>query len=204
MKFLIFISVWAFGLFNGLNQDNWELRRNENGIAVYTRKLSDASFKQIKVECELPGTTSQLVNVLKDVVHHPNWVYATQKSTLLKKKTDNNYIYYTETDMPWPVTDRDLVAEAIIYPVTKSGQLRMEIKSIPDYLPVKKGFIRIPYSVAVWEISPLPGNKLKINYTFSVNPGGSVPAWLVNASVATGPYNTFMKLRDILRKSQVK
>lgn len=201
MMFLVLISVWVFSFVNYPDQEKWELRRNENGIAIYSRKLSDASFKQIKVECELPGTTSQLVQVLKDVPHHPDWVYSTSKATLIKKKTENNYIYLTETDMPWPVADRDLVVETIIHPVVK-GNLRVEVKSLPDYIPVNKNFIRIPYSEATWDISPLPDNKLKIIYTFSINPGGSIPAWLVNATVVTGPYNTFMKLREILSKNQ--
>ncbi|QMU27760.1 START domain-containing protein [Adhaeribacter radiodurans] len=201
MTFLVLISVWVFSLISYPDQEKWELRRNENGIAIYSRKLSDASFKQIKVECELPGTTSQLVQVLRDVPHHPDWVYATSKATLIKKKTENNFIYLTETDMPWPVTDRDLVVETIIYPIVK-GNLHIEVKSLPDYVPINKNFIRIPYSEATWDIFPLPDNKLKITYTFSINPGGSIPSWLVNASVVTGPYNTFMKLREILSKNQ--
>ncbi|PSR52732.1 hypothetical protein AHMF7605_03930 [Adhaeribacter arboris] len=202
MTFLIFISVWVLSFINDSDQGNWELRRNENGIAIYSRKLTDVSFKQIKVECELPGTTSQLLKILRDVPHHPDWVYATAKASLIKKKNENNYIYLTETDMPWPVADRDLVAETIIYPITKAGHLYVEVKSLPEYVPVNKDFIRIPFSEATWDIFPLPGNKLKITYTFSINPGGAIPTWLVNATVVTGPYNTFMKLRKILNESQ--
>ena len=202
MKLLIFISILLISFIEKEDPGNWELRRNENGIAIYSQKQSNNSFKQIKVECELPGTTNQLISVIKDVPHHRDWVYASTKATILKKNTENNFIYHTETDMPWPVTDRDLVAETIIYPVTRNGQLRVEVKSRPDYLPVKKGFVRVPYSLAIWEVLQLPGNKLKVTYTFSIDPAGAIPHWLLNATITTGPYNTFMKLREILRKKQ--
>lgn len=181
-----------------LAQDNWELKKNEKGIAVYSRNLTNETYKQIKVICELPGTTDNLIKTIRDVAHYKDWAYLNRKTELLKKKTDNNFIYHTETDMPWPLTDRDMVIETTILPDKENDLLRIEVKSIPDYVPQKVNLVRIQYSLAVWEVKPLPNNKLKVEYTLSVDPGGSVPAWLVNATVATGPYNTFVKLREKL------
>ena len=203
MQFLVFTLVYILGMATTFPQNNWELRRNENGIAVYSRKVADVSFKEIKVECELPGTPAQLVRVIKDVAHHPDWVYGVKKATLLKKKSDADFIYHTESDMPWPVTDRDLVAESKVHPVSNNGLVTIEVHSLKDYLPAKIGYVRVPYSEASWEIVPLPNNKIKITYLFRVDPGGTIPAWLVNATIATGPYNSFVKLREILRKNSL-
>src|SRR5687768_5292809 len=187
MRLLVFTWICLFKFNFCFGQDNWELRRNENGIAVYSRKVGDVSFKEIKVECELRGTPAQLIRIIKDVPHHPDWVYGVKKANILKKKSENNFIYHTESDMPWPVTDRDLVAENTIHPVAKTGRVTMEIHSLKDYLPQNKGFVRVPYSEASWDILPVPGNKIKITYIFRVDPGGAIPAWLVNATIATGP-----------------
>ncbi|QNF33946.1 hypothetical protein HUW51_14890 [Adhaeribacter swui] len=204
MRLLVFIWVCLFKLSFCLGQDAWELRRNENGIAVYSRKVADASFKEIKVECALPGTPAQLIRIIKDVPHHSDWVYGVKKASILKKKSDYNFIYHTESDMPWPVTDRDLVAENTIHPMDKNGRVTIEIHSLKDYLPETKGFVRVPYSAASWDILPLPENKIKVTYIFRVNPGGAIPAWLVNATIAAGPYNSFMKLREILESGKYK
>ncbi|RDC63959.1 START domain-containing protein [Adhaeribacter pallidiroseus] len=203
MPFLIFIFVYIIKIASTFPQNNWELRRNENEIAVYSRKVTNVSFKEIKVECELRGTPAQLVRIIKDVAHHPDWVYGVKKATVLKKKSDTNFIYHTESDMPWPVTDRDLVAENKIHSVAENGQVTIEVHSLKDYLPEKQGYVRVPYSEASWDILPLPNNKTKITYIFRVDPGGAIPAWLVNATIATGPYNSFMKLREILNKSNL-
>ncbi|WP_205503102.1 START domain-containing protein [Rufibacter psychrotolerans] len=179
-------------------QERWELRKDTDGIAVYTKDLANDAYKQIKVVCELPGTPQLLVNLLKDVERHQDWVYLNRKTRLLKKLSDNRLVYYTEADLPWPLTDRDMVVEAVFFPVQAHKPARVEVKSVTGYLPRQTGFVRIPTSLAVWEITPVTDRKVKVEYTFSVNPGGTVPAWLVNLTVATGPHKTFQNLRQIL------
>ncbi|WP_183906849.1 START domain-containing protein [Rufibacter immobilis] len=181
-------------------QEKWDLRKDTDGIAVYTRNLAQAAVKEIKVICELPGTTAQLVNMLKDVERHQNWVYLNRKTQLLQKKNPNRLVYYTEADLPWPLTDRDMVVEAVFSPISQNQQARVEVRSVSGYVPEKEDFVRIPSSLAVWEISTVAKDRIKVVYTFSVNPGGSVPAWLVNATVATGPHKTFQNLRKLLQK----
>lgn len=102
--------------------------------------------------------------------------------------------------MPWPVTDRDLVAGNFIHPPAKNGRVTIEVHSLKDYLPESKGYVRIPFSEATWDILPIAGDKIKITCIFRVDPGGAIPAWLVNATIATGPYNSFMKLCEILNQ----
>ncbi|WP_207430923.1 START domain-containing protein [Sabulibacter ruber] len=196
--FLLFLLAGILFSFPLRAQEQWELRKNTDGIAVYTKDLANQSFKQIRVVCELPGTPALLVNLLKEVEHHSDWVYLNRETKLLKRRSDNRLVYYTEADMPWPLTDRDMVVEAVFSPVVKNQPTRVEVKSVSGYLPEQTDFVRIPSSVATWEITPVSDKKIKVDYTFSVNPGGSVPPWLVNLTVATGPHKTFQKLREIL------
>jgi type II secretory pathway pseudopilin PulG len=199
---LAFLLV-IVGTLIGQAQDKWELKKNEDGIAVYTRQLATGKLKEIRVVCELEATLPQLTSVLQDVNNHKTWVYSTRKSNLVKKINSQTLIYYSESDMPWPVTDRDLVVELFINPEPQNQQYIIQAKGIPDYLPPKPGLVRVPYSLALWKITPVAG-KLKVDYTFSVDPGGSVPAWLVNTTAAIGPFNSFVKLREILKSRNAK
>jgi hypothetical protein len=201
---LIVFFLWV-GFQNPLKaQEKWKLEKNEDGIAVYTRKTADLPIKQIKVVCELPGTPGQLVKVLKNVEHHSDWVYLNRKTVLLKQKDPNTFVYYTEADMPWPLTDRDMVAETKVFPPSKNKTVRVEVTGLPTYLPKKEHLIRIPYSLAIWEITPVAADRIKVEYTFSVDPGGSIPAWMVNATLATGPSITFSQLRELLANKQLQ
>ena len=202
LKFLIITALTCLPFSYVLAQDNWELKKNEDGIAVYSRGIANEKLKEIRVVCELPGTTAQLKEILQNVTGHSRWVYLTKKTNLVKKVNDRTLIYYSASDMPWPVTDRDLIVELTITEVPASGNLSIRAKSVSDYLPPTKGYVRVPHSLATWEVVPLPNNKLKIDYTFRVDPGGDIPAWMVNAAATTGPYNTFVKLRELLAAKQ--
>ncbi|WP_051359795.1 START domain-containing protein [Adhaeribacter aquaticus] len=199
----VFLGLFALGIcLSGYAQEKWELRKDENGIRVYSRKLQGNGFKELKVLCELPGTTQKLMGVLKDVDNQKNWVYSVRSSHVLKKKSENNIIYYTQADMPWPISDRDFVTELTFEedPVTK--KLHIESRGLPGFLGPKPGYVRVPDALAIWEVTPVAGDRLQVEYTFRVNPGGSLPAWLVNLASSTGPYYTFQNLREILQNKK--
>src|SRR5476649_2241360 len=67
-------------------QEKWELKKNEDGIAVYTRKLNNERYREIKVICEFKATAARLTKILQDVDHHSDWVYNTKDSHLVKRK----------------------------------------------------------------------------------------------------------------------
>jgi hypothetical protein len=203
VRILFLITLLWVSVFTSYAQDHWELKKNENGIAVYTRGIANEKLKEIRVVCELPGTTAKLISILQNVSGHPNWVYLSEKATLVKRLNHNSLVYYTITDMPWPVTDRDLVVEFTYNQVPGTKNIAIRAESTSGYVPPKKGFVRVPYSLATWEVIPLK-DKIKVDYVFRVNPGGAIPAWLVNIAATTGPYNTFVKLREIMSGDQAE
>lgn len=183
-------------------QDTWELKKDENGIKVYTRRLADEKLKEIKVVTELPGTPAQLVAVILDVPNHKNWVYGIQETRLLKKVNDYTIIYYNVADLPWPVSDRDMVLQLTVSKDPKTQYTSIKSKSLQDYMPPQKGKVRVPYSTASWKIVPLTEKSILAEYTFSVNPGGSLPAWVVNSVVTSGPLHSFTELRKVMAQQQ--
>lgn len=192
--------VLFLGFSQAFGQGKWELRRDENGIQVFTRKAAKGNIKELRVLCELDATETQLISTLVDIDGYNSWVYSNKKSTIIKMVGPGNIIYYTQSHLPWPIKDRDLIVELNI--ASSANGLNIQAKSLPDYLPRNNDYIRVPYSLAVWRVTPEAANKLKVDYTFSVDPGGSIPVWLVNATMTIGPYNSFLKLKQMLKTEQ--
>jgi len=198
MKKIPFLFILVlFGLSTAIAQGKWELKKSDNGIEVYTRKAANGNLKELRVICELNATKAELISTLQNIDNYNSWVFCNKKSEILKTENPEKIIYYTQTHLPWPLKDRDLIVELNINP-TPDG-FNAFVKSIPDYLPKENNYIRVPYSLAQWHVTQAPENMLKVDYTFSIDPGGSIPSWLVNATLAIGPYNSFMKLREILK-----
>jgi len=196
-KVLLLTALLCIGFSPVIAQGKWDLKKNENGIQVFTRKAAKGNIKELRVVCELDATKAQLINTLENIADYNSWVYSNKKSTILKMITPQNIIYYTQSHLPWPIKDRDLVVELTISPTP--DVLNVQAKSLPDYLPKENNYIRVPYSLAQWKVTQAADNKLKVDYTFSIDPGGSIPSWIVNATLTIGPYNSFVKLRDILK-----
>ncbi len=180
------------------SQEKWELKKDENDIAVYTRRLNNEKYKEIRVLCEFKAPVEKLINILQDVNHHKDWVYKTTKSWLISRKNADTLFYYSEISLPWPASNRDAVVQLAVANDTLNKKTIITVTSMPGLIPEKPNLVRVPYSLGQYFITSLPGNHIKIDYTLSVSPGGSLPAWLVNYTATIGPYNTFMSLKKLV------
>ena len=176
-------------------QDDWHLKRDEDGIRVFTRNDDSSSYKCIKVECTVKATPSQLVALLMDMNKQPDWVYGSKSAEVLKAVKSNEFIFHSEVDVPWPCSDRDYIAHITINQASPQ-LLTIDSHSEPDLLPAKDGVVRVRKSRAHWDVTIVEKDLLKIVYTVSFDPAGVVPAWLTNMFVTKGPFQTFQKLKD--------
>jgi len=184
----------------GQTQSGWQLSKEKNGIKIYTKKADSSSFKAIKVECVFEGTWERLAAILMDIKLQEQWVYRSKKAYAIKKISENEILYYTETSLPWPISHRDAVVRMKLYYDPASKMNRVLSVNEPKVLPEKKGLIRIQHYKATWEVKPVEKNKIAITYFLEVDPAGSLPAWVVNMFITTGPYETFAKLAELLKK----
>lgn len=176
-------------------QGDWQLKRNEDGIKVFTRNDDSTSFKCIRVECTVNATPSQLVALLMDMNRQPDWVYGSKSAEVLKTIKPNEFVFHSEVEVPWPCSDRDYIAHIVINQA--SPQLvTIDSRSEPDLLPLRDGVVRVKKSRAHWDVTTVEKNVVKILYTVSFDPSGAVPAWLTNMFVTKGPFLTFQKLKD--------
>jgi len=196
--FIILLLLWGPGLLRA--QEGWRLKTDRDGIAVYTRLFPESKFKAIKVDVEVDATLTQLVAIILDVNTGADWVYSTKSSVLLKQVSPSELYYYSEVSIPWPASNRDFIAQlkAVQDPHTKVVTIYGPV--FPDYLPEKKDIVRVRHSEGKWVITPVGSHRVKVEYTLRADPGGDLPAWLVNMFVTKGPYESFKKLKEQLKK----
>ncbi|HTD98176.1 MAG TPA: START domain-containing protein [Mucilaginibacter sp.] len=181
-------------------QTEWKLKNEKNGIKVYSSLVSDSKFKAIKVECELNATASQLVEVLLDIKACPDWVDHTRSCTLIKQVSPSELYYYSEINIPWPAENRDFVAHLIVNQNPDTKVVTVDGPAVPGFVPVKDGIVRVHSSKGLWIITPVKKGLVKVVYTLQVDPGGNIPAWIVNLLATQGPMKSFEGLIQQLKK----
>ena len=191
MIITLILSLISSGL---TAQTDWKLRRDEDGIKVFSANAENSEFKIIRVECIIKSSFSQLIAFLLDVEQQHEWIYNNKSTSLLKRVKDNEVISYSEYSIPWPCCNRDYISHITINQQTPQ-LVTIDSKAEPDLLPLKHGKVRVKKSVAHWDVTAMSNDLLKIVYTVNCDPAGAIPAWLTNMFVAKGPFQTFQKLR---------
>lgn len=178
----------------------WELKTQEEGIKVYTRPVENSAIKAIKVECTVEASLSQLTAVLLDIPASDEWVYATKYCRVQKMLSPNEFIYHSEIEVPWPVSNRDFIVRVKLEQ-DSSKTLTVSGENLPQYLDEQEGVVRILHTVSHWAATPR-GNVVDIVFTLHVDPGGLIPAWLINLFATRGPLETFRNLRSQVKKAE--
>ena len=189
----LFIVINAASAFA---QDEWVLKKEKDGIKISARPSQFSKFNDLKIETDLTGNVSQLAAILLNVEKYPEWAYATKSCTLIKKISNEEVIYYSEIDVPWPGTNRDFYADFKVMLDSSSHSLKVVSSGLKDYQPEKKNLVRIPMSKGTWNITTISNKLIHMEYILQVNPGGSVPAWILNMFATKGPMETFQNLKQ--------
>jgi hypothetical protein len=195
MKTLCVCLFLLPGFLPGSDKNAWTLKKERDGMIIYNRHSEISKFNDIRVDIDVPGTVEQLAAILLDVDKYTDWVYATKSSTTMRKVSDNEVIYYSEIGTPWPATNRDFYADMKVNYNLAARSLNIVSMGMKDYQPEKKDLVRIPWSRGSWTVTTETGNRIHIQYILQADPGGSIPAWILNTFATKAPMETFSNLK---------
>jgi hypothetical protein len=196
--FMILFCLVATEVYSQSNE--CDLKRDKDGVKVYTCKSDYDKFKSLKAEFVLENTSiEKLEAFLRDVSNYPTWQYNMTEAKVLAWKDANELIYRSVIDAPWPLEDRELIMR--FWSDDNQGDyvyFYMENTSF-DY-PIDEELIRVPFMKGQWRVKRTMNNSLYVEYFLRIDPGGTVPAWLVNIAMADGPHHSFRSLIEQLKK----
>ncbi len=184
--------------------DKWELKKDKDNIAVYTRKNINSDFKELKCVTTVKSSLSSIVKILTDYDHYPDWVYHCPTARLVKKINDKDLYYYYVIEAPWPVDDRDMAAHMKISQENKTKVVSVTADIADGIVPVNKDMVRVTQFHSVYTLTPKKNGMVEIDLEMGTEPGGNVPAWLINSVIVKGPFNTQLIMNRLLQSSTYK
>jgi ribosome-associated toxin RatA of RatAB toxin-antitoxin module len=197
MRYALLITCLLSALI-GYGQNGCVLRKEKDSIRVFTCDNENSKFKTIKAEVMMNATLSQVASIIMDVEQYDEWQFNTVASKILDKPNAGDVTFYSEVEAPWPIANRDLIIRIQLEQDKKSKVVTLNCNSLPTYLPTKGSLVRVPFSNALWALAPVSKSKVQVNYFIEINPGGSVPAWMVNMVCAQAPYESFRNFKQRL------
>ena len=183
---------------------NWKLSKDKNGIRIYTRAIEGTKFKEYKTLSEVDATPEELLSILVDVESYTKWMARVTVAELLKTEGEDRFYVYSEVGVPWPFDNRDEITLSVVKRKEDSAEISIEITIIQDFVPEKKGIVRMPSGNGMWVFTPRENGKTKICHRFGGDPGGNIPAWIVNIFLIDAPYKTMLALQERATKLSLK
>jgi hypothetical protein len=167
----------------------------KDGIKISSRHSPVSPFDDIRVELDIVGNIDQMESILVDVNKYREWSYATKISRLVKSTAPGKLIYYTEIEVPWPATNRFFYADFELKKNINQKSINIVAVNIPNYGPAPKDLVQVPLTKGTWKITTTANKSVHIDYTLEMNPGGSLPVWILNLFTTKGPMETFENLK---------
>ena len=191
----ILIAILAYSA-QGFAAD-WELKKDENGIQVYIRSVDGYPYKAIRSVVHLEKTRlSSVVSLIRNSKDCPEWSDSCQSATIIEWVSELENYVHTITDLPWPVSDRDLVSHVIWHQDPESLVVTMQGNATIDKLDESEGIVRLTEAQVNWELTALANGSVKVVLEAHINPASLLPSWITNMLLVDSPYNSMEGLRQ--------
>ena len=183
-------------------QNQWELSKDKKGIKVYLKQSDSLKIKEYRAEMSIKASVEDVQAAILNVKNLPKWNYKTEKAVLIKKINTNELLVHMYLDFPWPLKNRDNVSHISVI-TSAGGSVEIKIEAYNgDEVPVQKDYVRMHNFSGYWLLTP-NGKYVDIVQQMYGDLEGDLPSWIINAQITKAPYNTFLNLRELLKKDRL-
>jgi len=141
--------------------------------------------------------------VLSDQPRFPEWMERCAEARILAHPNELEYVTYSLTDAPWPVSDRDAVyrVRATVTPSQKLVMVRFQ--AVKDQrVPPRKGVVRLDTLQGYYGLKVLGPRRTQLDYELDADPGGWVPKWIGKITAKRAVINTIRALRKHVARTR--
>ena len=198
---LLFSFCFSSNLLNA-EQSSWQLRKNQGGIPVYTRKVAGSPILEFKANVIIDAPLPKVIAYFEET-QISRWYYQCVLSKFIENDGPKQEVIYLILRLPWPVAARDFVFSRTRSQQSAQGIISYTLTALPNRLPLVKGMIRVKSIESVWSFKSLPRDRTEMFFQQHTDTAGSIPASFVNAVVADTPYYSLKNFRELLTGKNV-
>lgn len=205
---LLWVSVWLWALPLAVAQAQsaksagWKvLERTDEGFEIATREEAGRDLPSLRGRGTLKGDALHLLAIVLDAGRATEWAEGASRVKALRQKGVLAEIVYAYSELTWPVSDRDVITKGVLKVLKPGDAFKLTMTAVPDFRPKKKGVIRIKFSDSHFVIKRKGPDRVWVEYVVNVDPGGSLPKWLVRWAAKKIPGDTLRKLQEQLKRT---
>ena len=178
-----------------VEEQGFVLEATDGSVKIYVRP-EDNDDLSIRVTAPAAASVAEVVAVLNDVPNYPSWVHRCERAYVVDGGQPDAFTYYSLINLPFPFSDREVVAAIEQGMDARTGVFRRTISSRPDAVPRTRAE-RIETYEALWLVTPDERAGSTVSCTVRTSAGGGLPEWLRREIMTSGPAKT---VNNLLRR----
>jgi len=188
---MVCLATASAGIADTVTEDGWKLRRDKNGIQVYTRKVEGSRYDEVRSTTVLHNLRlSSLVALIQDAQACPDWADKCAESYVYKRLSETEAFVYTHNALPFPIKDRDVLAHVSWSQDLATHEVLMQSEATSGMMDKIKHRVRLTEAEASWRFTPLASGAIRVTSDAHINPGSRLPGWVTNMLLVDTPYQT--------------
>ena len=191
---IVFATIASFGI---QAQDQWKLRKETDGIKAYTQKHDWSKFDEYRIETSMEGSLTSVLAVFRDYSIYPELFSGFDQIVNHIDEADH-YVNYITVKTPFPAKNRDGVYSNKIEYDAQKQNLHIDVSCTDQFYEASNRFIQIKNCHGFWDISDNGDGTLDIVHQFVMDPGGNVPAFIINMQTVKNPIKTIKTLKRLV------
>jgi hypothetical protein len=176
---------------------SWNFIKEKDGIKLYTKEEPGQRLKSFMGIVDINAPAEKVYSLLENVNNTSWWDKNITRIKILGYEKNKRAQYYLVYDLPWPVADRDICVDVRIALDTLTGERKITALPLPELVPQTSGMVRIKNYSQAWSVIPKGKEMTHVILEGFVDPGGSVPDWILNMLIIDSPYRS---LKGILEQ----
>ena len=183
-----------------LSSQTWTFVKERDHIKLYSRIEEKGSLKSFKGVVDIHTDMEKVSAMIGNVTNFEWWGENIREIKVLFYEKDKHIQYYLIYDVPWPFTDRDLVADVQITTDPSTGFRTIYSRPLLNVIPNKPDLIRVTNYWQRWTIQPSNNGVIHLTLEGFIDPAGSVPSWLYNMIVIETPLKLMREVQKRVNK----
>lgn len=172
----------------------WRSVLVRDGVQVFSRPVEGSPIWELRAAATFPVPPQRLLAALADTAAYPQNLPPTESVRLLRREGDVSWVYMVLN--PPFIARRDSCIRTMISRLADGRLISAWQAAVDGCPPPQRGLVRIERNHGRWLLTPAQGGQAtEVDYELYTDPGGQVPAWLVNRGTARSLPELFRTLR---------
>jgi len=183
----------------------WTAWKDNENTSIHYRNTQNDKLIEIKAQITVKSSIAGFILFLQDTQIVHQWLDNAKSSKTLEQSSLNKNVFITYFNGFWPVQPRYMLL-ASTYKQRADLSVEIQVQNIESnsypQIHQLKSQIKIEVLAAQWEIVPNKDNTLTVEYTFTADPKGNLPFWLMKRLSLKGIEKTMRNINEQLPSSK--